>query len=300
MNLELTEIASNLNVSVSTVSRIITLFTNTGNVTPRKKACRINFSFTPEQELYIIGLIFEHPSMYLDEIVHEIEEFLRIEVSLSTVCRLLKRYGITRKKVRQVAQQRCYTLRGMYFAHIYNFDTEMLVWLDETGTDKRDQLRKYGYALRGLTPHYHRSLSRGQRVNAIASMSMEGLVALELVDGNVNGEVFYDFVRGSLIPNMQAFPNPNSVLILDNCSVHHTDEVTTLLQSAGLVTMYLPPYSPDMMPLEESFSYIKNYLRRHDEILQVTSDPRDLINEAFYSITKENFRAWIRHSGYNI
>lgn len=82
-----------------------------------------------------------------------------------------------------------------------------------------------------------------------ASMCMEGLVALELVDGNVNGDVFYDFVRGSLIPNM---PNPHSVLIMDNCSIHHTDEVTSLLQNAGLVTMYLPPYSPDLMPLEET------------------------------------------------
>lgn len=81
---------------------------------------------------------------------------------------------------------------------------------------------------------------------------MEELVALELVDGNVNGEVFYDFIRGNLIPNMQVFPNPHSVLILDNCSVHHTDEGTTLLQNAGIVTMYLPPYSPDLMPLEES------------------------------------------------
>lgn len=46
----------------------------------------------------------------------------------------------------------------MYIAHIHNFDIEMFVWLDETGTDKRDQLRKYGYALRGVIPHYHRSL----------------------------------------------------------------------------------------------------------------------------------------------
>jgi transposase len=300
MNLELADIASNLNVSISTVSRTIALFMKTGSVAPRKKICRINFCFTEEEELLIIGLIFEHPSMYLDEIVREIVDLLGIEVSLSTVCRLLKRYGITRKKVRQVAQQRCYTLRGMYIAHIYNFDLNMLVWLDETGTDKRDQLRKYGYALRGVTPHYHRLLSRGQRINAIACMCKEGLVALELVNGNVNGDIFYDFVRGCLIPNMQIFPNPHSVLIMDNCSIHHTDEVTSLLQNLGIVAMYLPPYSPDLMPLEESFSYVKNYLRRHDEVLQVISDPRDIINEAFLSISQEKFYAWIEHAGYNM
>ena len=300
MDFELLHIASNLNVSVSTVCRTIALFLRTGSVLPQKRSCRKNFRFTEEQELYIIGLIFEYPAMYLDEIVREIANFLEVEVSLSTVCRLLKRYGITRKKIRQVAQQRCYVLRGMYIAHIYNFDINMLVWLDETGTDKRDQLRKYGYALRGDTPHYHRLLSRGQRTNAIACMCIEGIVALELVNGTVNGDVLYDFLRGSLIPNMQGFPNQRSVLIMDNCSIHHTEEVTGLLQNAGIVVIHLPPYSPDLMPLEEAFSFVKAYLRRHDELLQVVTDPRDIIKEAFHSIPQENLYAWIQHAGYNM
>ena len=66
----------------------------------------------------------------------------------------------------QVAQQRCHMLRRMYIAHILNFEVNMFIWLDETGTDKQDQLRKYGYAIRGVTPHYHRLLTRGQRINA--------------------------------------------------------------------------------------------------------------------------------------
>ena len=50
------------------------------------------------------------------------------------------------------------------------------------------------------------------------------------------------------------------------------------------------------MPLEELFSYIKNYLRRHDELFQVVIDPRDIIKDAFYSITIENYHAWIQSS----
>ena len=78
----------------------------------------------------------------------------------------------------------------------------MFLWLDETGTDKRDQLHKYGYALRGVTPTYHRLLARGTRINAIACISLEGITALQLVKGSVNGDIFFDFVRGDLIPNM--------------------------------------------------------------------------------------------------
>lgn len=300
MNFRAADIASNLNVSLSTVHRILLRFLRTGNVTPSKRYCKYNCSFTEEEELYIIGLVYDCPSMYLDEMACEIEKLLHVKVSLATICRLLKRYGITRKKIRQVALQRCYELRGMYMAHIFNFDVNMLVWLDETGTDKRDQLRKYGYALRGVTPNYHRALSRGQRINAIASMSADGIMALELVKGSVNGDIFFNFLRGNLIPNMYTFPDSRSVLIMDNCSIHHTQEVTELLQHAGIVTVYLPPYSPDLMPLEESFSCVKNYLRRHDDVLQAVPDPTDVIKEAFdSSLTRENCHAWIRHAGYN-
>ena len=103
-------------------------------------------------------------------------------------------------------------------------------------------------------------------------MSIEGLFQFELIDGSVNGDIFFDFLRGTLIPNMQPFPNPHSVLLMDNCSIHHTQAVKDLLQQAGIVTMYLPPYSPDLMPLEESFSCVKYYLKRHDNLLQVNND----------------------------
>ena len=75
-------------------------------------------------------------------------------------------------------------------AQTFLFKRDMFVWVDETGTDKRDQLRKYGYALRGVAPEYHRFLSRGHRVNAIAAITSSGLLALELTKDNVNGDTF--------------------------------------------------------------------------------------------------------------
>ena len=139
----------------------------------------------------------------------------------------------------------------------------MFVWVDETGTDKRDNLRKFGYGLRGTTPTYHRILTRGQRVNVIAAMTSEGMLTTDVTMGHLNGEKFYDFLRGTLIPMMRLFDgtNPHSVLILDNCSVHHTEEVTELLTGAGIIVFFLPPYSPDLNPIEEAFSYVKQYLK---------------------------------------
>ena len=96
-------------------------------------------------------------------------------------------------------------------------------------------------------------------------MSSTGIIALDLTTDTVNGDKFFDFLRGSLIPNMMEFNgmNPRSIVIMDNCSVHHVEEVTELLRQAGIV-LFLPPYSPDLNPLEEAFGYSKGYLRKHD------------------------------------
>ena len=76
---------------------------------------------------------------------------------------------------------------------------------------------------------------------------------------------FLGFVRGSLISNMLPFDgvNKRSVVVMDNCFIHHIEPVTSLLNKAGIVTLFLPPYSPDLNPIEEVFSYVKCYLRKH-------------------------------------
>jgi len=92
--------------------------------------------------------------------------------------------------------------------------------VDETGTDRRDNIHKFGYSLRGMTPVSHRFLSRGKRINVIAAMSLtEGIFSAEITNTTVSGDTFYDFVRNSLIPNMLPFDgvNERSVVVMDNC-----------------------------------------------------------------------------------
>ena len=83
-------------------------------------------------------------------------------------------------------------------------------------------------------------------------MSSTGKIAPDLTTDTVNGDKFFDFLRASLIPNMMEFNgmNPLSIVIMDNCSVHHVEEVTELLRQAGIV-LFLPPYIPDLNPIEE-------------------------------------------------
>ena len=121
----------------------------------------------------------------------KVHEITGITVHVSTICRLLAEHGFTRKKVQHVALQRRMELRAEFMASVYMFPEEMFVWVDdESGSDSKDQLRKYGYALRGERAVCRRLLVRGKRVSAIAALSTEGLVALELTTGSVDGDAF--------------------------------------------------------------------------------------------------------------
>lgn len=94
------------------------------------------------------------------------------------------------RTVRQIALQRCYALRGAYMAQSTLFRRDMFVWVDETGSDARDHTRRFGYALRGMTPQSHHLLARGKRVDAIVALSSSVLVALDIVIGTVSDQDF--------------------------------------------------------------------------------------------------------------
>jgi len=177
-------------------------------------------------------------------------------------------------------------------ASVLMFSANQFVWIDETGCDKRDQVRKLGYALQGNHPVYHRILHQGQRISVIASLSTEGVIATEITHGTVDGTKFVNFIQGKLIPEMMPF-DTKSIAILDNCSIHHVAEV-----EAGILVFYLPPYSPDLNLAKELFSYFKYYLKHHDEVLQSMPDPTLLVQDAFDDAPAQSCLGWIGNSGY--
>ena len=215
MGLIYPKIATNLNVALGTAHRTFSIFEQTGTVDPASRnVSRIETKILDHQgELYIIGLILDSHTLYLGEIVQKIKCDIGVDLSAATVCRLLKRNGHTRKKIHQIAQQRCTSLRDHFMVHALLFNCESFVWIDETGTNKKDHIRKYGYALKGVTPVYHRLLCCGDRYSANAAMSCTEVLAVEVRKGSVNGD---DYLRSELFPKMHPFPGPNSVAIMDN------------------------------------------------------------------------------------
>jgi len=95
-----------------------------------------------------------------------------VHVSEPTICqvRVLRKNGLPRKKIRLVAAQRSLEYGALYMATVLSFPREMLVFVNETGSDARNYIMRFGYSLCGLRAESHCILSRGQRISAIAAM----------------------------------------------------------------------------------------------------------------------------------
>ena len=86
-----------------------------------------------------------------------------------------------------------------------------------------------------------RFLVRGQRISAVVAMSSDGVEAYEFHE-------FFDFVRGSLIPTMQPFPDRHSIIIMDNCAIHHVQEIKDFIESLGIVIFFFTTLQSRLQP----------------------------------------------------
>ena len=93
--------------------------------------------------------------------------------------------------------------------------------------------------------------------------------------------------------------NKNSVVIMDNCSIHHIHEVTSTIRETGAISHFLSPYSPDYNPIAEAFSKVKIVMKSMEVEMQALDDID--IHAAFSSISPDDCKAWIKQSGiYNL
>lgn len=289
------EVAKNLGVDMSTIRRTLKIFKTTGNVRKRpypKERC--TRKLTLPAQLLILQLVIQKPTMYLNEIQSELETNLLLHISVPTICKFLHQWGFTRQKVCRAALQRDALLRSKFAMEMTVFSEDMFVFVDESGADQRNLLRQYGYSVRGMTPKCCNLFVRGERISAIACMSCAGLLDVKTVKGTSDGDEFYSFVQTHLLHHLMPYNgiNPHSVVILDNCSIHHVSEVVKSIQDVGALLIFLPPYSPDYNPIEELFSKLKYNLRRLDTNIE---DLETLLLSCFTEITQEDCQGWIKH-----
>ena len=287
-------------LSERTVQRYLALFHRTGDVKPRERKNGPPKLLGEVEQVILLRLIIQNPGIYLREIQVRLHLAYGMQVSAATICRTLKFMGCTRQRMRHVALQQSESMRAKFMAEISIYDPAMFIWIDESGFDNRNSVRRFGYSLRGMRPVDHRLLVRGVRYSAIPVMSTTGIHDIYLAEGSVNGERFEYFVKTCLLPVLSPYNgvNHHSIVIMDNASIHHVAPVVRLIENSGAKLVFLPPYSPDLNPLEPVFGKVKQLLKDNDSIFQVCNSPRAFLTMVFGMITPEDCDSFSRHCGY--
>ena len=118
------------------------------------------------------------------------------------------------------------------------------------------------------------------------------------VTGTSDGDT-HTFVQTHLLPHLMPFKgvNPHSVVILDNCSIHHASDIVHSIEEVGALVHFLPPYSPDFNPIEQTFSKVKTVLKSIESDMEDVDDVEKLLLASFTSITPEDCEGWNSLSG---
>lgn len=166
-----------------------------------------------------------------------------------------------------------------------------LVFLDESGVNI-NMTRRYGWGKGGRRVVDHTPLNTPKSTTILSSIRLDGEMAFTTFPGGTTADRFLTYLKETLIPTLR----PGDIVVMDNLRTHHIQAVGELLHSVGVDVLYLPPYSPDLNPIEKLWSKLKAILRklcvRSPELLA------SAIRFAFSCVSEDDCAGWFHCSGY--
>ena len=181
--------------------------------------------------------------------------------------------------------------REAWKKHILENDINNLIFLDESGVNTN------------MTRHYARSKTNERAVDStpvntpcnttmLSSIRLNGKTAHTIYQGGTTAERFAEYLQNTLLPTL----SPNDIIVMDNMRSHHAKAVKQILDSSGIKYLYLPPYSPDLNPIEKMWSKLKAYLRKIK--VRKASELPSAIEKAFTTIRPSDCSGWFRSCHY--
>ncbi len=170
-------------------------------------------------------------------------------------------------------------------------DAGRLVFVDEMGANV-SLSPLYAWSRRGERAFWSAPRNWGKNVTLLASMTAGGVGPCLAVEGAATRGVFEAYLEQVLAPSLR----PGQVAVMDNLSAHKGGRVREILEAAGCELLYLPPYSPDLNPIEHAFSKVKGLLRRAEA--RTREALIGAMGRALDAVTEQDARGFLGHCGY--
>ena len=168
---------------------------------------------------------------------------------------------------------------------------EHLVFLDESGVNT-DLTRLYGRALSSQRAVDHAPLNTPRTTTVLSSIRLDGEKAFTTYQGGTTGERFVQYLKETLLPTLR----PGDIVVMDNMRSHHVKAVREILEAKGMKVLYLPPYSPDLNPIEKMWSKMKAILRKWK--IRCLEQLPDAIERALACVSQLDCLHWFLASNY--
>jgi transposase len=178
-----------------------------------------------------------------------------------------------------------------FLQDIQKIEPERLKFVDEAGSH-RAMTRTLGRAPRGERVYDSVPRNRGRVTTMLGVLSWLGMEGLMTVVGGTTKKVFVQFTDGCLVPVLK----PGDVVVLDNLAAHKAVEVRQAVEAVGARLLFLPPYSPELNPIELAWSKVKSILR--DLGARTREELEEAIQYAMDCISQGDALGWFRHCGY--
>jgi transposase len=282
----LRQIARRFLVSLSFVTRLLQHYRTTGSLEPKPHGGGRQPALGPAQLKRLRALIRKKPDATLEQLRQE----LGVDCSTMAIVRALQKLKITRKKKVLHAQEQdspeVQQKRRDFLEEIAGIDPKRLVFVDESGANT-SMTRTYGRApvgerVHGTVPGHWDS------VTLICGLRLSGVTAPVVFQGATDTAVFQSYVEQMLVPEL----HPDDVVIWDNLPPHKAPAVVAAVEQAGARVVPLPPSSPDLTPIEEMFSTVKEALR--SVAARSTVALYAAIGSALHDVSQQDILGWFQ------
>lgn len=275
--------------SKSTISNWINFVENRGLMPRRRKKTQ----FTVEKDIIMQYVSHKH-FVTLGDIKNEIHSKMGKSPSITTIHKLLKKMGITRKRTKKIVYKNEEYMtdlsekRKLFQEKIKLLPVDRIISIDETST-KIDMFMSYYYSKkgvivkRGVSSQYHRNNS------VLSAITTSGTLLTHIKTKAFNSTLFYEFMK-EIVSSLQH----QMYFILDNVGFHKTKKLQELIKNEGHVLLFIPPYSPEFNPIEYIFSQLKHSIKRTTPTRE--SDLHGLIHNFFDHLDSDNLYNCFQHA----